>query len=108
MISLLSVLDGLQFKRSMRAIFGCIISIFYTFFTIYYGFYHNTDNDVKIKVYKNNFVSIQSILSSSAQILALFFWRQTILSVFRTERCSLITYSPFIKWERNNNIIVHK
>ena len=110
MITLLAVLDGLQFKRSMRAIFGITISTFYTIVSIYYGFYHekfklNDDVLIPISFMSNSsYISVRNILSSSGQILALFFWKVTILSVYRYNRCSLVTYSPFIKWERNNNL----
>ena len=121
-ILILSVLDGLQFRMLMRIIFCLIASIIYTFITIYYFL---KEQDIEDEYHIANIsISIKSILTQSAQILALFFWyvvrqsfsfciyythyiflrRQTILSIVGRKRCCSITIMPFIKWERNHHL----
>lgn len=106
-IMLLSILDGLQLRISMKILFGVTCSMYYTLFALFYAFYQVDEhqyNDIALDISENISISTRQILTSSTQILAVFFWRQTISSIFKKNRCAMITYAPYIRWERNTNI----
>ena len=81
-IMLLSLSDGLQFKTSMKIIFGVTVSSYYTIAAGYYFLYHNygaddqdgNQNDLILELGHNISISLVSVLTQSSQFLAIFFW----------------------------------
>ena len=81
-IMLLSLTDGLQFKTSMKIIFGVTVSLYYTVAAGYYFLYHGysidnqngNDNDMILELGHNISISLISVLTQSSQFLAIFFW----------------------------------
>eukprot|EP01084_Bolivina_argentea_P135425 238626_1 len=69
--------------------------------SIYFEFVANEEDDYVIYLsLANNKLSFQSMLSSSARILAIFFLKQVYLSYFSSKkgRAAMLKYTPFIKW----------
>ena len=101
-VLLIISVDALQIK-SWQKISGCVaagvlfsfIAISYTFYTDIWG---NDNSIIHIKSLDLS-ISASSMMASSLQILSIFVWKQVLLSIFKRNRCILIRYSPYIKWE---------
>eukprot|EP01084_Bolivina_argentea_P268571 456218_1 len=66
-------------------------------------------NNSDIYLTSNIKFSLRSFEASAGRILAIFFWKQAVLTFIRskTNKCTLIKYTPYIIWnseEENNNI----
>eukprot|EP01083_Nonionella_stella_P037214 101456_1 len=61
-----------------------------------------SDKDVELIVLGLTF-SCNDLLHDAYQIMAIFFWKQFILTVIRKRRCVLIKYSPFLQWRESED-----
>ena len=98
-----SLVDAIQFKFWVR-LTGCtVVSVYFTILFIDYNVYNIvTDYDYSKSIIHidmlNLSVSLISIMGSAYQILCIFFWKQTIMSFRKRDRCVLLKYAPYIEW----------
>ena len=68
------------------------------------------NSSITIKVYNGYDVNLNTrdIRLESLQVLAIFLAKQAIFTMFRSKKCALIRYTPFIKWNKNKQSIGEK
>lgn len=97
LIVVLTSFDAFHVSLSMKTTFAAICATMASFQLILYTFYYDPAS-VELFGYE---ISVTSMITGSSQILSIFFWKQAILSVVKRNRCILIKYSPYIKWEND-------
>lgn len=103
-VFMIGILDGLQFRFTVKVTLCVMAAMVFT----YQGMdsririYRDPSQDNKINIY-NWEISMTSLMIDSMQIMAIFFWKQAILTMkFRKKpRCTLIKYAPYIQWEKS-------
>eukprot|EP00484_Ammonia_sp_Unknown_P023916 CAMPEP_0197036762 /NCGR_PEP_ID=MMETSP1384-20130603/14166_1 /TAXON_ID=29189 /ORGANISM="Ammonia sp." /LENGTH=379 /DNA_ID=CAMNT_0042466969 /DNA_START=13 /DNA_END=1152 /DNA_ORIENTATION=+ len=101
----MSLLDGLQISRWVKVVSGVIVSCVWTYFACYYTFYadfRGSDNSV-ITLFGGFTVSCIELTAPAVQVLAIFFWKQTVFMWSRDGRTASISYHPFIDWTEVNS-----
>ena len=96
------MIDSLQFTIGIKTIFCVIFGLFFAVLCFSWYFSEESqgsDYDYKIGIPSIHLsISILSIAMNSSQILAIFFWKQIVLSFIRRKRCVTIRYSPYYQW----------
>eukprot|EP00483_Globobulimina_turgida_P010800 UN10821 len=102
-ILLWSSLDALQLPLYIKIYLGLLIAIVYSLNALFITLFAESNGDDSI-IHIGNSISISliSYIESSIRIVAIFMWKQTILSILKKNRCILIKYSPFIQWFDND------
>ena len=95
--TVIAAFDAFHISTTIKAIYATCGALITTTAAISFTFYP----DVRFEE-EYFHISFTSLIAGSAQVLAIFFWRQAILSVLRKNRCVLIQYSPYIKWKSDN------
>eukprot|EP01083_Nonionella_stella_P096849 272293_1 len=106
LVILMSSMDALPIGRK-KQIFLCVIAscaITLLAITNTYGFYDNLLQDKSIFITSYMDIPTYTMRNSSYRIVALFFWKQTALSFFRTEKCISIKYTPFVEWIHDEHV----
>ena len=91
-----SSFDGVNKSRFVKTLCSCIAATLLTILSLVYEFYMD---DYIMNLSWNYSVSVTDKLSDSARVLALFLWKQTILTYWRPNRCVLIKHTPYIEWD---------
>ena len=98
-VVLFSSMDALRFTLWTKRIICILFISFFTLLAILWNFLENySHSNYEIYITEDISVSTLSLERSSSQILAIFFWKQMILSIIRKDRCVLIKYTPYHKW----------
>ena len=98
LVILMSGMDALPLDRWKKIILGAVGSMALTVLsiTVTVQFYQELEQTIIIS--EDIVISTYTLRNSAYRIVAIFFWKQTIFSFLRKEKCILITYTPFIKW----------
>eukprot|EP01084_Bolivina_argentea_P249624 417975_1 len=97
-IALFSITDGLQWSLKSKFIIGVIIAIYYSLCAFFGEFFWTERDDTIIEISDTISVQLRSMIASAYRVLAIFIWKQTISSVWKKRRATIIKYSPYIKW----------
>eukprot|EP01083_Nonionella_stella_P157217 510202_1 len=98
-VFILSMFDALYINRVSKVLFSGSVALFFTLTLIlqYFTIYVNGIDSV-ITVTDRIRLSLVSLQINAMEVLVLFFWRQTVLTLVNKERCVLIKYRPHIQW----------
>eukprot|EP01084_Bolivina_argentea_P272846 464635_1 len=100
-----SSLDALQLPLYIKIYLGLLISIIYSLNALFISLYAQSNGDDSIIHLTDSIaISLISYCESSIRIVAIFLWKQTLMSILKRNRCILIKYSPFIQWFDSTNI----
>ena len=80
---------------------GIWLSIGLSVGALYYTFVyvHEFNNEkATVNLFGNVGFFLPSIQASALRILALFIWKQTILTIIRKDECINIRFAPYIEW----------
>eukprot|EP01083_Nonionella_stella_P039814 108303_1 len=96
----ISAFDAHNLSLNKKIFFSSVAAILFTFNVINYSLLVSDSNDFIVYITPNNSISVASIISGAARILAIFMWRQTVLIIIRAkkQKCVLIKYIPTVKW----------
>ena len=97
-VTLFSMIDGLQWSLKSKTIIGILFTIYYIIWAILDELYLPTARSVVIPISNDIAIEMASIAASAYRVLAIFICKQTIKSMLRKDRATIINYSPFIKW----------
>eukprot|EP01083_Nonionella_stella_P310874 1106368_1 len=99
-IANVSAFDAHHISTFKKLVFASISAALFTFNTIQYSFFLPDSDDFLVYITPNNSISVASLISSAARILAIFMWRQTVLIIIRSkkQKCVLIKHIPSITW----------
>eukprot|EP01084_Bolivina_argentea_P269051 457146_1 len=98
---IISAGDAITLGSKFKIISATLQAISCTTLSVWYECFEDSKNDYVIYIPRtNSSISFQSIIASGFQIIAIFMWKQAIVTYFnnRKEKCVLIRYSPYIKW----------
>ena len=97
-------IDSLQLNLRVRRLVGVLIGILSTAVAINITFILETNPSTIIHVkFLDIHFSVRDLMVSGMQILSVLFWKQTILSILKRNKCILIKYSPYIQWRDYQN-----
>lgn len=101
-ISYVSSFDGVNKSRFIKIFCSFIAAAMFTILSFAYEFYME-DYTLNIKLFDDSSwdysVSVTDKLSDSARVLAIFLWKQTVITYWRPNRCILIKKTPYIHWD---------
>eukprot|EP01083_Nonionella_stella_P111553 327284_1 len=102
-IIIISMFDALRISRSSKVLFSVTAAIGTTIMCIYseYMTYFN-GNDSMIYVTNSIGLSLLSLQQNAMEIIAIFSWKQAILTIVKRGRCVLIKHSPYIEWKTDS------
>eukprot|EP01083_Nonionella_stella_P315203 1137877_1 len=103
-VIIISMFDALRINRTAKVLFSTVFAIGVTIMCVYWEYltYFNGRKSV-VYVSDNVSLSLLSIQHGMIEVIALFSWKQAILTMIRKGRCVLIKYSPCIEWETNKS-----
>lgn len=104
-VIVVSLFDGYNIKISNKMVFGISFSLFYTLQAFIWTFnFVDPGNEASIDITSNGFVKypVIAMMGSSTRIIAIFFWKQTLWSIRRRDRCINIRVSPYLHWIKNS------
>ena len=105
LIMILSSFDALHINHYSKIILSVITATTFTLvvinllYTIYIVGYHPI-----IETNIGYDISLTSFSLNAYQMLAIFFWKQTVLTILDKNRCVLIKYRPYICWNDASDI----
>ena len=109
LITMFCIIESIQLSMRFKCISGLLLASWFTMMYIWYNFIYLSGasiSDYVIYIDSINIsISMVSLVSNSAQILAIFVWRQIILSIYniKKQKCVLIEYSPYFEWTQADN-----
>ena len=92
-------IDGVNWSRRTKVLGSVGTSLVFSFFVIQSKLNSPKVDDSFIHITDTFSISIYELYSSSAKILALFFWQQTWFLILYPNRCVNIKHAPYFKWE---------
>ena len=98
LVILMSSMDALPLHRKKKIVLGLIGSIAMTILAITVTVQFYEELEKRIIITDDVVISTYTLRNSAYRIVALFFWKQTIFSYFRKEKCILLKYTPYVKW----------
>eukprot|EP01084_Bolivina_argentea_P069091 125770_1 len=102
---IISSFDGFHGKRIQKIAISAVGAIICLYLSIYFQFisYTNGDDSI-IHIYGNFGFSRLSMITTSSQVLAIFFLKQSILTYIRKEKSVTIISRPFLIWTNTTKI----
>ena len=100
-----SSFDGANMGRFSKTLFTSIFAFILTVISIQYSLYKlDGSSIVQYEIIINNFaISVTGMIAGSSRILAIFLWKQAILTFFSKNKCVLIRYRPYVVWNTNDD-----
>ena len=103
----ISCVDAMNLKLHLKVMGGLCAALVFTLYSIYWkltAYINDEDNSIIEIPLIGSHISVHSIIENSLTITAIFFWKQTILSIYRKDKGVLIkSPSPKIEWIDNND-----
>eukprot|EP01083_Nonionella_stella_P164166 542568_1 len=91
--------DAVKASKKWKCVYAIGMALLYTWDSVLYQFLEPNDIDYVIYIQSTGHsVSFQSMLASASRGLAIFFWKQAIFAVLRTEKALTIQDTPVIHW----------
>eukprot|EP01084_Bolivina_argentea_P069093 125772_1 len=102
---IISSFDGFHGKRIQKIAISATVGIISLYLSISYQFisYTNSDDSI-IHIYGNFGFSIISMMTTSVEVPAIFFLKQSILTYIRKEKSVTIISRPFLIWTNTTKI----
>mmetsp|Transcript_41991 Transcript_41991/g.67508 ORF Transcript_41991/g.67508 Transcript_41991/m.67508 type:complete len:304 (-) Transcript_41991:93-1004(-) len=107
MIVLVSSFDALNISKKYKIIFSAMCGFICAYFSFYYEFLIPQQQDFVIVVpmyWIQRDFSFLSWQAETLRILAIFLFKQSFLTYYRTHKCVLIRYTPYLKWIHNEHL----
>ena len=94
-----SAIDGHQASKAAKFVFGMILSLLLTYYSVFFSLFVDQDELEKSMVIIGSIqISIIAFHASALRALSIFLWRQTMLIIIQGDKCVNLQYSPKIVW----------
>eukprot|EP01083_Nonionella_stella_P056144 148011_1 len=106
LISYVSSFDAVYSTKTNKLVISIFMAFVFSFWYIYSQFLFTDEDDFKVSIQLSNGVnmlSMQSLIVSASRILAIFFWKQSILTWKGKGRAVTIARAPNITWIDTNS-----
>ena len=99
-ILMFCAVDCFHISRKLKIFIGFVISILLTLYAFQITFRMDDEIISRSTIHFTSWLrlSVASLCSSSAQVLCIFLWKQSILLFIKKGKCINIRYTPYIKW----------
>ena len=102
-VILFSILDGLQWPLKSKFIIGFLMACNYSIYAIVGTLFWEDKSQTVIQITDTMKFKLLSMTVSVYRVLAIFIWKQTILSVWKRKKATIVKYSPYIEWAANTS-----
>ena len=92
-------MDGLQWPLKSKFALGFCVASVYSILAFFGTFYWKDDAKTVIQIADSMKIELVSMRTSSYRVLAIFLWKQTIMSVWKKSQATIICYLPYIEWK---------
>ena len=101
-IALFSIIHGLQWLTASKFMVGVMVSVYFSVLAVNCLYY--TKDTVATTIVITDGVSIGLIrfVGGINKTLAIFLWKQTLCSLLRKEKATLIKHTPRIEWKTSH------
>ena len=94
--------DAVQIRFTLKVVMGIVTSAMFTVWAVYSNIIVQGESTEILSFGSFGSITISTLMDSSTQVLAIFSWKQTILTIVKKRRCVLIKYSPYLAWMDHN------
>eukprot|EP01083_Nonionella_stella_P052013 138195_1 len=101
LIAAFYLFDAIKMKRTYKSIGAILLSIIFFWYSFDFQFTNLYDHRINVKA-TGRILSINSMISNSYRILAIFLMKQGIVTAITKNRCTTINVSPYICWTNDN------